>query len=75
VVCSTISICDETCVSRPNGTLSLSPVDVNWCQKLNHEFQSSLVGLSRGNLNIDFVVVLPGLKAKFSRYWPSTVVI
>ncbi len=62
-------------VQLPNGTLSISPVDVNWCQKLNHEFQSSLVGLSKGYLNVDSVVVPPGLKTKFLRYRPSAVVI
>ena len=60
-------------IQLPNGTLSLSPVDVNWCQKLNHEFQSSLVGLCKGNLNIDSAIVPPRLKTKFVRYRPSAV--
>jgi hypothetical protein len=49
-------------------------VDVKWCQKLNHEFQSALVGLSQENVNVDSVGVPPGLKTQFSRYQSSAVV-
>ncbi len=57
-----------------NGTLSLSPVVVKECQKLNHKFQLLRVGCLQGKLNVDAFSLLLGMKMKSWRYFPSAVV-
>jgi hypothetical protein len=43
----------------PSGALSVSPVVVKLCQKLNHELQLLQVGRSQGNLNVDALSLPP----------------
>ncbi len=75
-VCSVVPFPYAMCWADPfpSGTLSVSPVLVMLCQKLNHEFQSLQVGCSQGNLNVDALSLPPGAKTKSLRYLPSAVV-